>query len=155
MTNRDKAAVMSLSYPFPSPNPSPKSRGNVMDVIGRGILARSRVGDHVLSWIGEVGSRDDLAHVADFLLQEEDVAAVYVIGRVGDKVLNSARSEEDGPHVGDIVKAALGNIGTGGGHPTMAGGSVTPRQVVDFDIDGWVKDDLFNAFMDAAGILPD
>ena len=102
-----------------------------------------------------MGSRDDLAHVADFLLQEEDVAAVYVFGLVGDKVLVSARSEEDGPHVGNIVKAALGDVGTGGGHPTMAGGSVTLRRVVDFDVDGWVKDDLFNAFLDAAGVEPE
>lgn len=131
---------------------SPPISSDVMDVIGRGISARSRAGDHILTWCGQVGSSDDLVHVADFLLSEEDVAAVFVFGRVGDRVLVSARSVAGGPHVGDIVKAALGDIGSGGGHRTMAGGSLDLVLGVDLDVDLWVAEDLFPAFLDAAGL---
>jgi nanoRNase/pAp phosphatase (c-di-AMP/oligoRNAs hydrolase) len=127
----------------------------VMDVIGRGIVARRRNGDHLLTWCGNVASREDLPFVADFLLQEEDVAAVYVFGRVEDKVFISARSIMKGPHVGDIMKEALGDVGEGGGHATMAGGSVILRLGVGLDVDKWVQDDLFQAFLDAAGIGSD
>ncbi len=125
---------------------------SVVDVIGKGIAARRRVGDHLLTWCGEVASREDLPHVADFLLQEEDVAAVFVFGQVGNKVLVSARSVTGGPHVGDITKEALGDIGSGGGHATMAGGRIPLRMGVDLDVDVWVDEDLFPAFLDAAGL---
>jgi nanoRNase/pAp phosphatase (c-di-AMP/oligoRNAs hydrolase) len=124
----------------------------VVDVIGRGIAGRTRVGDHLMSWCGQVGSRDDLPHVADFLLAEEDVAAVFVFGQVDDRVLVSARSVTGGPHVGDIVKEALGEIGSGGGHATMAGGSVGILGGVDLDVEAWVREDLFQAFVESAGL---
>ena len=55
----------------------------------------------------------------------------------------SARSVRDGPHVGDIVKDAVGDIGSGGGHATMAGGSVNILVGVDLDVDHWVEKELF------------
>ncbi len=125
---------------------------DVVDVIGRGIEGRTRAGDHLLAWCGQVGSRDDLPHVADFLLNEEDVAAVFVFGQVGERILVSARSVTGGPHVGEIVKAALGDIGSGGGHATMAGGSLEVLGGVDLDVEAWVREDLYQAFIDAAGL---
>ncbi|NOQ53913.1 MAG: hypothetical protein GQ558_04845, partial [Thermoplasmata archaeon] len=130
----------------------PPLASKVMDVIGRGIQARRRYGDHLFVWCGEVGSRDDLPHVADFLLQEENVAAVFVFGQVGQKVLVSARSVTGGPHVGDITKEALGDVGSGGGHARMGGGSISLRMGVDMDVDQWVVEDLFPAFLDASGM---
>ncbi len=125
---------------------------HVVDVIGRGIEGRVRVGDHMLAWCGEVPSRDDLPHVADFLLDEEDVAAVFVFGQMGDRVFISARSVTGGPHVGDITKEAVGDIGSGGGHATMAGGSVHLLGGVDLDVAEWVRKDLFQAFIDVSGV---
>ncbi len=130
----------------------PPLPSDVVDVIGRGIAGRTRVGDHLMAWCGQVGSRDDLPHVADFLLDEEDVAAVFVFGQVGERILVSARSVTGGPHVGDIVKEALGDLGSGGGHATMAGGSIGLLGGVDLDVEAWVRNDLFQAFIDAAGL---
>lgn len=130
----------------------PPLSSRVLDVIGRGIAGRTRVGDHMLVWCGEVESRDDLPQVADLLLQEEDVAAVFVFGQVGERVLLSARSDINGPHVGEIVKEALGDIGSGGGHATMAGGSVPVLGGVDLDVAAWVQGDLYQAFVEAAGL---
>jgi nanoRNase/pAp phosphatase (c-di-AMP/oligoRNAs hydrolase) len=131
---------------------SPPLSERVVDVIGRGIAGRTRVGDHMLVWCGKVDSRDDLPHVADFLMEEEDVAAVFVLGQVGDRILISARSVAGGPHVGDIVKQAVGDIGSGGGHANMAGGSVDILVGVDLDLDDWVKKELFQAFIHVAGV---
>jgi nanoRNase/pAp phosphatase (c-di-AMP/oligoRNAs hydrolase) len=125
---------------------------SVIDVIGTAIAARIRAGDHLFTWCGEVGSREDLSQVADLLLNEENVAAVFAFGRVGDKVFVSARSVRDGPHVGDITRRAMGDIGSGGGHPTMGGGVVTLRLGVGLDVDSFVVDDLYQAFADAAGV---
>jgi len=130
----------------------PPISGSVIDIIGRAIAGRTRVGDHILAWCGEVRSSDDLPHAADFLLQEENVAAVFVFGQVGDRVMISARSVTGGPHVGDIVKEAVGDIGSGGGHATMAGGSVHILMGVDLDVDRWVEKELFQAFIDVSGV---
>jgi nanoRNase/pAp phosphatase (c-di-AMP/oligoRNAs hydrolase) len=131
---------------------NPPLSDRVVDVIGRGIVGRTRVGDHLLSWCGQVDSRDDLPHVADFLLDEENVSAVFVFGQVGDRIMISARSVTGGPHVGDILKEALGDIGSGGGHATMAGGSVNILQGVDLDVDEWVRKHLFQAFIHVSGV---
>jgi nanoRNase/pAp phosphatase (c-di-AMP/oligoRNAs hydrolase) len=131
---------------------NPPLSEHVMDVISKGIAGRLRVGDHTLTWCGEVTSRDDLPHVADFLLGEEDVAVVFVFGQVGDKVLISARSINGGPHVGDITKEAVDAIGSGGGHATMAGGSIPILGGVDLDVAEWVQKDVFQAFIDVSGI---
>jgi nanoRNase/pAp phosphatase (c-di-AMP/oligoRNAs hydrolase) len=53
--------------------------------------------------------------------------------------------------VGDITKEALGEVGSGGGHSTMAGGSIPLRMGVDLDVEAWVQEDLFPAFLDASG----
>jgi nanoRNase/pAp phosphatase (c-di-AMP/oligoRNAs hydrolase) len=130
----------------------PPRSAEVMDAIGRALLDRLRAGDHVFTWVGELASRDDLSQVADFLMQEDDVAAVFVFGRVGDTIHLSARAVEGGPHVGEVARRALEGVGSGGGHPTMGGGSVTMRMGPDMDVDGFVRNDLYEAFAEAAGV---
>jgi nanoRNase/pAp phosphatase (c-di-AMP/oligoRNAs hydrolase) len=130
----------------------PPRSAEAMDAIGRAVLARTRVGDHVFTWCGEVSSRDDLPQAADFLMQEDDVAAVFAFGSVGDTVHLSARAVEGGPHVGEITKRAMADVGTGGGHPTMAGGSIVPRKGPGMDVGAWVQGDLYQAFAEAAGL---
>ncbi len=130
----------------------PPRSAEAMDAIGRGLVGRLRAGEAVFSWVGVLAVREDLAQVADFLLQEEGVAAVFVLGRVGDVVHLSARSEQGGPHVGEVVHRALEGVGSGGGHPTLAGGSVTLRTGPDLDVDAFVTGDLFQALAEAAGV---
>ena len=130
----------------------PPRSAEAMDAIGRGLAARLRAGEAVFSWVGALAVREDLAQVADFMLQEEGVTSVFVFGRVGDVVHVSARAEQGAVHVGEVASRALEGVGSGGGHPTMAGGSVSLRTGPGLDVDAFVTGDLYQAFAEAAGV---
>ena len=65
-----------------------------------------------------------VAIVADFILSliEIDIAVVYCNREDGIKF--SVRSESDSVDAGELIEEALKDIGSGGGHPTMAGGRI-------------------------------
>lgn len=69
-----------------------------------------------------------IAMVADFMLKLEEVtiAVIYAERKGGLKF--SVRSEETAIHAGDLTRAALKEIGDGGGHFAMAGGYVPPKK---------------------------
>ncbi len=67
--------------------------------------------------------------VSDFILSLSavDVSVIYADRNGGYKF--SVRSEIEGVNAGKLVAAALSGIGSGGGHPTMAGGVITKENV--------------------------
>ena len=70
-----------------------------------------------------------VAIVADFILSliEIDIAVVYCSREDGIKF--SIRSESDTVDAGWLVEEALRGIGSGGGHPTMAGGRIFEKNI--------------------------
>lgn len=70
-----------------------------------------------------------IAIVADFILSliEIDIAVIYCTRKDGIKF--SIRSESDTVDAGKLIEEALKDIGSGGGHPTMAGGRIFGENV--------------------------
>ena len=70
-----------------------------------------------------------VAIVADFILSliEIDIAVVYCSREDGIKF--SIRSESDTVDAGWLIEEALRGIGSGGGHPTMAGGRIFEKNI--------------------------
>ena len=66
-------------------------------------------------------AREDLiAYVADFLLQVEEIKWSVVSGVVHENIVVSVRNLGSSRNAGEFVKRSFGDIGSAGGHRTMA-----------------------------------
>jgi nanoRNase/pAp phosphatase (c-di-AMP/oligoRNAs hydrolase) len=84
-------------------------------------LAASRLRDQVFSaFLGETTREDFIPYTADFLLQLEDVKWTIVSGIVGGQLIVSVRNLGYSRNAGEFVKTAFGDIGSAGGHRSMA-----------------------------------
>lgn len=70
-----------------------------------------------------------VAIISDFILALDvvDIAIVYARNKEGIRF--SIRSERPAFHAGDLIVLALTDIGSGGGHPSMAGGMIPLENV--------------------------
>lgn len=102
----------------------PTISSDALDALADAIkVGRLRAG-YLTANLGEVKSRDLLAQVADFLLNREGVTTTFTYGVCGDAVYASARTRDVGLHLGQTLKGAFSDIGSGGGHPHMAGATI-------------------------------
>ena len=91
-----------------------------LGVLARG-LARRRIARGVFfSHLGPVDTVDPIPQFADFGLQAEGVEWSVVSGVVGDEVHVSVRNVGYVKSAGDVTRAAFGDLGSAGGHRTMA-----------------------------------
>jgi len=76
-----------------------------------------------------------VATVSDFILNLDVVNFCVVYSRKENGFKFSVRSELDELNAGQIVLAALKDVGSGGGHKSMAGGFAVESKVLDISID--------------------
>ncbi len=76
-----------------------------------------------------------VATVSDFILNLDVVNFCVVYSRRENGFKFSVRSELDELNAGQIVLAALSDVGSGGGHKSMAGGFAVESKVLDISID--------------------
>jgi len=81
-------------------------------------------GRAVLSNLGEVHNGDIAGESADLFLRLEDVDWALCWGHDAEKVWFSLRTEARDVHAGELMRALLDPIGTGGGHANSAGGQI-------------------------------
>lgn len=102
----------------------PAISSEALDVLATAIKSRKIVGGYLLANVGVVKDRDLLAQAADFLLNQEGVTTTLIYGICGDVVRVSARTKDVSMHIGLTLKKAIGEIGSAGGHPSMAGATI-------------------------------
>ena len=85
-------------------------------------------GDLVISYIGSMNYPDLGAEIADLLLRLNDVNLVICIGVFDGDLILSVRSRSPELGAGDLVQRIVGDLGTAGGHGTMAGGHIQINQ---------------------------
>ena len=66
-----------------------------------------------------------IALVADFILSLEEVEVAIIYAYRAKELKFSVRSEDPGVHAGTLINRALRDLGNGGGHAEMAGGSIS------------------------------
>lgn len=89
-------------------------------------LRKVRRYQHVaLCSLGQIGSAEMVAEVADLLLRMEGIRAVFCGGLVGCSYYVSVRTEPNGDAWKLIADALKSEKGTFGGHGSVAGGSIT------------------------------
>jgi nanoRNase/pAp phosphatase (c-di-AMP/oligoRNAs hydrolase) len=91
-----------------------------LDALAAGLATRRILRGVFFSHLGPVATADLIPHFADFGLQAEGVEWSVVSGVVGDEVHVSVRSVGYVRSAGDVTRAAFGDLGSAGGHRTMA-----------------------------------
>ncbi|MEM2907700.1 MAG: DHH family phosphoesterase [Candidatus Hadarchaeales archaeon] len=103
---------------------SPAISPDTLDVLARAIKASKLKGGYLISNVGFIKDKDAIAQAADFLLQREGAMTVLVYGIGEQAVYVSARTSDIRLHLGRTLKEIFGDIGSAGGHPTMAGATI-------------------------------
>ncbi len=81
-------------------------------------------GPLLISYLGEISYPDFPAEMADWLMRFDKVTWVVCIGQYKDKMYLSVRSHPPISPASALVRAMVADLGTGGGHDTMAAGQV-------------------------------
>jgi nanoRNase/pAp phosphatase (c-di-AMP/oligoRNAs hydrolase) len=91
-----------------------------LDVLTQGLARRRIVRGVFFAHLGPVGTVDLIPQFAEFGLQAEGVEWSVVSGVVNDTVHVSVRNVGYVKSAGDVVRTAFGDLGSAGGHRTMA-----------------------------------
>jgi nanoRNase/pAp phosphatase (c-di-AMP/oligoRNAs hydrolase) len=91
-----------------------------LDTLAQGLARRHIEGGVFFSHLGTVASGDLVPQFADFGLQAEGVEWSVVSGVVRDEVHVSVRNVGWVKSAGDVTRAAFADLGSAGGHRTMA-----------------------------------
>lgn len=70
-----------------------------------------------------------IASISDFILALEEVQIAVVCSQRGDGIKLSVRSETPKAHAGELIRDALKDAGSGGGHAGMAGGLIPQKNL--------------------------
>ncbi len=93
-------------------------------MLGTALSNAKLYGRCAISALGPVDNPDMIGEVADLLLRHEDVTWSMCYGFHGSKALISLRTQDPVRKAEDIICRIVDGLGTGGGHPTMAGGQI-------------------------------
>ncbi|HNS20049.1 MAG TPA: DHH family phosphoesterase [Sedimentisphaerales bacterium] len=88
-------------------------------------LRNARVlGPAIITELGDIDNPDMIAEVADLLLRADETSWTMCTGCWDGKLLISLRTSDESNLAGKVMKHMVGRKGTGGGHPTYAGGQI-------------------------------
>lgn len=103
---------------------TPPMSPETLDVLGKAIRKRALVGSYLISNVGMTQEKDALSQAADYLLQLEGISTVLVYAITEDTIQVSARNKDFRLNIGDVLKEAFSDIGSAGGHSSMAGAQI-------------------------------
>jgi nanoRNase/pAp phosphatase (c-di-AMP/oligoRNAs hydrolase) len=98
----------------------PELPNEALDVFALGIARRQIVNGVVFSHVGTVGYAELVPQFADFLLQVEGVEWSVASGVVNGELHISVRNVGYVRDAGEVVRQAFGDVGSAGGHRSMA-----------------------------------
>jgi nanoRNase/pAp phosphatase (c-di-AMP/oligoRNAs hydrolase) len=98
----------------------PELSAAALDLLAQGLTRRQVRGGVFFSHLGTVATADLIPQFADFGLRAEGVEWSVVSGVVGDAVHISVRNVGYVRSAGEVTRAAFGDLGSAGGHRTMA-----------------------------------
>jgi nanoRNase/pAp phosphatase (c-di-AMP/oligoRNAs hydrolase) len=78
----------------------------------------------IVTNLGQIENPDMIAEVADMLLRDDQTNWVMVFGYFKGKMLISLRTYEEDARADKVIHHIVARKGTGGGHPTYAGGQI-------------------------------
>lgn len=78
----------------------------------------------IVTDLGRIENPDMVAEVADLLLRDDQTDWVMVYGRSQNKLLISLRTYQENARADKVIRHLVSRRGTGGGHPSYAGGQI-------------------------------
>ncbi len=106
----------------------PELPNEALEVLAQGIAHRQLLQGVLFSHLGPVAHVDLIPHFADFFLQVQGVEWSVVSGVVGGEAHISVRNVGYIRSAGEVVRAAFGDLGSAGGHRTMAKAVIRLRE---------------------------
>ena len=137
---------------------SPTMSHTVADTLAAAIDGREVRGSALASCVGRLAERDALPQAADKLLDMEGVETVIVFGYDEETIYVSGRTRGSAVDLGETLREALGQVGSAGGHATMAGAQV-PMGMLEA-VEEWetlsvvVHDTIAGRFFEALDTAP-
>lgn len=92
--------------------------------VRRAIEGARSYGDVLVADLGNVKAPDIVAEMADFLLRLEGARWSCVLGEYRSTLYVSLRTGDPDANAGELIRRVISGMGSGGGHPSMAGGQV-------------------------------
>ena len=108
----------------------PELSDAALDILAQGLVRRRIVRKVFFSHLGRLSVMAQIPQFADFGLQAEGVEWSVVSGVVNDNVHVSVRNVGYVKSAGDVCRAAFGDIGSAGGHRTMAKAVIPLRSLL-------------------------
>jgi nanoRNase/pAp phosphatase (c-di-AMP/oligoRNAs hydrolase) len=103
---------------------SPSMSPYTLETISRAIQNRRVEGTILTSCVGSIQTRDSLAQAADRLLELEAIDMAVVYGYTDETIYLSGRAKGGTLDLGVVFRRAFDDIGSAGGHESMAGAQV-------------------------------
>jgi len=100
---------------------------------------------------GRLEYPDMVAELADMLMRMERVEWAIASGRYHEELLYSLRTYQPDAHAGDLVRAAVGERGSAGGHGMLAGGRIPIRGLSEGEIEA-LQDEVMASLLEALGV---
>lgn len=122
--------------------------------LASGIRDAFVVGRVIGTHLGDVGTPDRVAQIADFLLTLEKMGWSVVTGRYAGRLHVSLRSNDHGAEAGRLLKRLLGGGNRGGGHGMIAGGSVELAEGANESAWREAEDKIMSDFLGSQGLDP-
>ena len=125
-----------------------------LDALATGLAKRRIIKGVFFSHLGRVATADIIPQFADFGLQAEGVEWSVVSGVVGNDLHISVRNVGYVRGAGDVARAAFGDLGSAGGHRTMAKAVLPADSLVRGGADGdpaGCQDRIVQRFLRAIG----
>ena len=124
-TNREDLEAFTFLYPLADPALIRKMEGADITSERLDYVLRARTSgdlrDQVFTaFLGDVEREDVIVYVADFFLQLEDVRWTAISGIVKDVFVVAVRNLGYSRNAGEFVRRSFGELGSAGGHRTMA-----------------------------------
>lgn len=107
-----------------------------------------RYGTVLTAYLTRLDYPDMVAEIADLFMQMVGIDWTIAVGRYRDQLLISIRTYDTGAHAGSLIRGAIGERGSAGGHGTFAGGRVSVKGQPDAAVDelaGEILADLLGA----------
>ena len=129
----------------------PELSDTAMDALAHGLAQRRVLHGVFFSHLGSVAVADLVPQFADFGLQAEGVEWSVVSGVVGDEVHISIRNVGYVRSAGEVARAAFGELGSAGGHRTMAK-AVIPLARLGVEDGREIQDRVVHRLLRALGV---
>lgn len=98
-------------------------------------LKNATVYDHaIVTNLGCIENPDMIAEVADMLLRDDQTDWIMAYGKCRDVLMISLRTYQQGARADKVIRKIVGRKGTGGGHPSYAGGQIPCGEMSDTKI---------------------